>query len=305
MTRHVLSPWGPPEGGRRSIDRRPPRTQHSTTPSAPRLQSVPRRSRQPVAPLALLLGCLATGCCLFPVEEPAAPPALSRESDSARPIDFEVLRARLERGRDTIASLPGYTATLHVHERVNGRLREPKSFQLELHHDPFTVTLETLTPPSDAGRVVRFRDGWNDNQLHVTTPGVIGSLTGPLSIDPHGTLAKSGNRYPITDTGILRLTEKVIEQLEDIARTPGVEGLEQVTTWDGEPLRLYELEVPPSSTDGPEPIPARRIRLGLHVEDDYPLAYATWTHSPTELLLLEQYRFTDLSAETSRDDEGP
>lgn len=250
---------------------------------------------------------LTPGCCLFPVEEPIAPPALSAESDAAIPIDFEALGPRLERGRDYIASLEGYTAVLHVQERVNGRLRDPKSFHLELKHEPFTVTLETLSPPGDAGRVVRYQEGWNDNQLHVTTPGLLGSLTGPLSLDPNGTLAKSGNRYPVTDTGILRLTEKLLDQLDTIAQTPGVQGLEEVTTWNGQHLRVLELEIPPILTTSSSPssratqtsptlIPARRIRLGLHLDLDYPLAYATWHHSPTAPLLLEQYRYERFSA---------
>ena len=80
------------------------------------------------------------------------------------------------------------------------------------------ITLKVLSRPFSAylyfnqpytGREVLYVDGRNNNELTVLDCGFKRHL-GKLNLDPNGTFAMSGQKYPITNIGIRYLTAEII-----------------------------------------------------------------------------------------------
>lgn len=115
-----------------------------------------------------------------------------------------------------------YTAVLVKRERVSGRLNDPQYMFCKVRNEkrnaagtvvtPFSFYLKFLKPGSLKGREVIFVNGANNNKLVAHEGGFKGRFTPCLYLDPNGTLAMMGQRYPATDLGIEKLCNKLIER---------------------------------------------------------------------------------------------
>ncbi len=131
-----------------------------------------------------------------------------------------------------------YTATLVKRERIGGRLGEEVRIQIKVRNpvaavDPaidspattavaekkavesmggMAAYLKFLEPRSMRGREVIWVDGVNDNKLIVHEAGFLNLMR--VELAPHGKLAMLGNKYAITELGLLRLVEKLIEKID-------------------------------------------------------------------------------------------
>lgn len=148
-------------------------------------------------------------------------PAQDAESDLAlHPLDpvLDIARDILS---DLRANVRDYTATMIKRERMGGRLGDESKMELKLRcrvdgQSPSTlaVYLRFLEPASAAGREVIWSEGLRDGKL-IAHEGGFKNWT-RLTLDPTGMLAMVGNKYPITDIGMRRLAEKLIEKgMED------------------------------------------------------------------------------------------
>jgi hypothetical protein len=123
------------------------------------------------------------------------------------------------RGRAWLQSVPDYTAVFHKQERVADVLCEPDTIDLKLRHSPFSVAMSWR----ENGRVVIYCDGFNENRITVRLGGWKRRL-GWFHLDPHSTLAMQEARYPVTDVGLLRLTDQLLERFQPyLDRTDGVQ----------------------------------------------------------------------------------
>lgn len=111
-----------------------------------------------------------------------------------------------------------YTCVLVKRERVRGRLRDAEFIFAKIRHRkelgdavpvPFAVYLKFLGPKAIKGREVLFVEGWNRGRLIARNGGQrLAFIT--MSLDPRGPTAMQGNRYPVTEIGILNLTQRLI-----------------------------------------------------------------------------------------------
>jgi hypothetical protein len=155
-------------------------------------------------------GCLAAGVAI-----PFAPRMASAEVKLAARISdagsahvlMPVFKLAMA-GLDALAKVKDYEALFVRKELVDGALVSSQ-ITIKLRQEPFSVYLKFLEP--NAGREVIFVEGKNDGMLLVHETG-IASLAGTLSLDPKGSLAMSGNRYPITMIGLKTMTETVVEK---------------------------------------------------------------------------------------------
>ncbi len=115
----------------------------------------------------------------------------------------------LEKGLASFRSVSDYTATLHKQERIGGTLGEVQHVIVKMRHQPFSVYMKWKT--FDKGRELIYVEGQNDGNLLVQPGGWKGRLTGTLSLDPHGRMAMSESRHPITEIGLARLAEKLLK----------------------------------------------------------------------------------------------
>ncbi len=145
---------------------------------------------------------------------PAAPNGEITRTSSAVPGEARVVTLgdiadQVRRGQDWLKSVPDYTAVFHKHERVGETLRAAETIDLKFRQSPFSVAMTW----QGLGRIAYFQEQVNDNRLAIRLGGWKRRL-GWIHLDPHSTLAMQEARYPITDVGMLRLTEQLLERIE-------------------------------------------------------------------------------------------
>jgi len=251
-------------------------------------------------------GMLLSYAALEVVKDPSAEPARgmparvrqpkpeSQQNVESTEESTESLTVRqcislLEKGRSWLQTMPDYTATFHRQELVQGELREATTTELKLRHDPFSVTMR-----SPDGQTAVYCDGANDNRLAVKLGGWKKRL-GWMNLDPHSSIAMQESRYPITDLGLLRLTEQLIERYRPYAdATEGVECAWLPDEMIGErPCRVFTVSSA-SPEDNPE---YRSSTVWLDQEWSIPLAVTNtgWeTNATNREGLLEHYVYEDV-----------
>jgi uncharacterized protein DUF1571 len=118
---------------------------------------------------------------------------------------------------EKVRAIDDYSCTLIKRERVQGRLIGPQYLAVKVRHRPFSVYLRYLDPPALRNEEVIYVEGRNDGKLQAHVPGT-GRILGTVSLRPTCRLAMRGNRYPITEVGMLRLIERLIKVGEDDMR---------------------------------------------------------------------------------------
>lgn len=113
-----------------------------------------------------------------------------------------------------IERISDYTATVVKRERINGKVNDYEYLSIKVRHKPFSVYLNFLAPTSLKGQEVLFIEGANDGKMWAHGTGIKRTMFGTVSLDPRGNLAMQGQRYPITEIGILNLTRRLAEVAE-------------------------------------------------------------------------------------------
>ncbi len=137
----------------------------------------------------------------------------SRDLAGLHPLDpvlklAEQIKQRIE------SDVVDYTATITKRERIRGKLNDEETMEAKIRQSrpnaspavPFAVYLKFIEPSASAGREVIWVDGQNDGDL------LSYQFRIPVKIAPTGTIAMMGNKYSITEIGMLRMVEKLIEK---------------------------------------------------------------------------------------------
>jgi hypothetical protein len=179
--------------------------------------------------LTVATGVAITACYVIRERAPATPVSLGDHSldsvptettdeiDNAAdpaaaqplPVTVRSCADALLHGRDWLKSIPSYTAVFRKQERIHGELHSEDLTYLKLRHAPYSVALNW----SDNGRIVYYTEGRNRNRLTVRMGGWRQRL-GWIHLDPHSSLAMGESRYPVTDTGLVRLAEQLLERFK-------------------------------------------------------------------------------------------
>jgi len=118
-----------------------------------------------------------------------------------------------QRELPNIRKIQDYQCTFVKRERDlhSNKLGTHEYIFLKVRHQPLSVYMYFLGPPKMRGREVIYIKGANNGKLWAHPTGVQKRLVGTISLAPTGTIAMKGNRYPITEVGMLNLTERLIE----------------------------------------------------------------------------------------------
>ena len=114
-------------------------------------------------------------------------------------------------GLPGIEKIQDYTATLIKCERIGSSLGEEQYIAIKVRHKPFSVYLNFLKPTSVKGQECLYIDGTNAGKMWAHGTGMQEKLFGTVSLPPDGNMAMRGQRYPLTQIGILNLTRRLIE----------------------------------------------------------------------------------------------
>ena len=118
-----------------------------------------------------------------------------------------------------VNEIDDYSCVFIKRERINGQLNDREFVFAKVRHGvdsaksipaPFGVYLKFLAPGKMKGREILYVDGQNDGKIVFRKGGPrLAFLTG--TIDPFSLAAMMGNRYPITEFGLKRLVERMID----------------------------------------------------------------------------------------------
>ena len=205
-----------------------------------------------------------------------------RSADTIRPSSIkEVLRLASEALETMSTTCDDYTARFVKQELDSkGSLSEFSEIQLKIQtrlrnetdDAPKRVYLRFTKPLNVDGREVIWAEDMHEGKMVVHEAGLLGLMT--LRLDPNGLLAMQGQRYPISEIGITRLVEKLIERGEVDRDNPEVD----VTIESGHVFDDVDADL----------IRIRRSRPGQS-EDDFSLAEIVF--DPTRMLILSYRSF--------------
>lgn len=152
-------------------------------------------------------------------------------SESVRELSMkEVLQMARAARRHLAHSLNDYTARFVKQEvGTNGVLGPETEMRIKVQtrlrgnseNAPMRVYLRFTAPESVNGREVLWGEDLYDGKMAVREAGLLLSLK-TFWLDPKGIIAMQGQRYPISEIGLVRLVEQLIERGEKDQDNPDV-----------------------------------------------------------------------------------
>jgi len=115
-----------------------------------------------------------------------------------------------EQERPKVAAIRDYTALMQKQENVKGTLLGAQVLEVKVRHQPFSVYTKFRFPAELNGQQAIYVQGKNDNKLIGHGVGLQRKF-GTQFLDPEGFLAMRGQKYPITQMGVLNLIDKLLE----------------------------------------------------------------------------------------------
>ncbi len=228
----------------------------------------------------------------------------------AHPLDpaLETATEGLKRVR---AEVFDYTGMLVKRERVNGKLMDPEFIKFKIRNErvvkgkkvPFSIYMRFLKPKDFRGREVIWVKGQNGGKLvaHESPSKLIGKITARL--DPDGSMAMKGNRYPIYEAGIENLIVKLIEKAtRDRAAGDCIVNYSDTASINKRPCKMIEL----IHNEKRQPYEFHRAKVYIDKELDLPVRYVCWDWPSTKggkPRLMEEYTYVNLKVNVGLTDK--
>lgn len=133
---------------------------------------------------------------------------LKPQAENEHPLAPAVRWAK--EGLKKLETIGDYSCVLAKRERIDGDLGDHEFLFVKVRHEPFSVYTYFLKPSKVKGQEAIFVSGSNDDKILAHGVG-IQAIIGTVSLKPDSKLAMTGNRYPMTEIGIKRLTARLIE----------------------------------------------------------------------------------------------
>ena len=237
-----------------------------------------------------------------PVPESSITSSISQEMIDQAEHPLDPLLEMAKRGASIVEkNVFDYTANITKQVRWKGKLQPESQVACKIRHQrdakenqpfvPFSVYTLFVYPKK--GQEAIWVDGWNDgNLLAHGPPGLLNLMS--VSLDPNGSMAMNGNRYPVTDIGMLNLIKKMIEKGTQDRKYPDctVKMTRNVMLGDAR-CTCFEIVHEEESKD------FEFHRAEIYIDDDrnLPIAFNSylWPDEPGgKPKLLERYYYTNI-----------
>lgn len=246
--------------------------------------------------------------------EPAIPVATAppRNTDASTAADSgatvevpmaDMLQLAEDALAETVANLDDYTARVIKQEQDRSGVLQPASEMMiksitrhagDQHDGPLKVYLRFESPSSVRGREVIWVENENDGKMLVREAGMVGAMM-TVPLPPDGFLAMQGQRYPISEIGLTKLLEKLIERGNEDRTDPEVHVFQtEGYVFDGRPLTHLRIE---RSTPSGRANDFAVAELVLDRPQNLVVSYRSfdWPKSEgSERPLIESYEYHDL-----------
>ncbi|MCL2743249.1 MAG: DUF1571 domain-containing protein [Planctomycetaceae bacterium] len=197
-----------------------------------------------------------------------------------------------ERERPKIAKIADYTAIITKQENVNGEVQGAQVMEVKVRHEPFSVYLKFRYPKELNGQEAIYVKGANDDKLIGHGVGLQKTF-GTQKIPPNGFIAMRGNKYPITEMGILNLVDRLL----DVGYKDAKYGECEVKYYEN----LKVDERPCTLIQVTHPVPRKNFifhiaRIFVDDELQIPIRYDSfsWPEDGKEPVLIEAYIYRNI-----------
>ena len=134
------------------------------------------------------------------------------QTDDSHPLD-PVLKIAYQSIKTMEEEIVDYTAVLSRRERIGEQELPPSAMEVKIRNprteQAFSIYVRFTEPENTRGREVIWVEGKNENKIVAHETGLLGLLR--VVQAPDSFVAMVGNRYPITETGLLRLMQKLTQ----------------------------------------------------------------------------------------------
>lgn len=216
------------------------------------------------------------------------------QTDETHPLD-PILKIAYQSIKQMEENLVDYTAVLSRRERIGEQEMTPSSMEVKIRNprkdQAFSIYVKFIKPENTKGREVIWVDGQNDNKIVAHEAGLLGLLK--VVQPPDSFIAMVGNRYPVTETGLLQLMRKLTQYgLRDRKYGDcGVEIIENITVAEVNCTRLRILH-----PEKQEPFTFHIAEIDIDMERMIPIRLATWDwpRAEQEPPLVEEYIYHNI-----------
>jgi len=195
---------------------------------------------------------------------------------------------------ERINKVEDYSATLVKRERIDGELGEHEYLFVKVRHEPFSIYIYFLGPTKVKGQEAIFVAGKNNGKLAAHPNGLRHKIVGTVNLLPDSKMAMMGNRYPMTELGLRRLTERLIEVgTHDVKFGECEVKVKSGAKVDKRECTLIEVEHPVPR----EEFLFHRARIYVDSVHDVPVRYEAyeWPSAPGgKPVLTEEYTYLNL-----------
>lgn len=156
---------------------------------------------------------------------------------SAESSPLELLDAYLNEAVMVIDERAVYTATLEKQVDVQGTLQDVEAIQIKIRHEPFSAYLKWERDHQQ----VLYVEGENDNRLIARPTNGLSLLRSIWKLDPKSPQAMRGDRYPVTEIGIGKLTERLHKFYSDRDGETGMTCAMREEELSGRPVVIFDV----------------------------------------------------------------
>ncbi len=197
---------------------------------------------------------------------------------------------------DIKKNIHDYTAVFSKRERSGGELGPVQMMFLKVRQKPFSVYMHFLAPEDRKGDEAIYVEGRNGGNLLGHTTGVTNAVFGTVSLPPDSLIATRGQRHPITEVGLLHLTQLLLEAADreakrDVSRIRTLPGAKL----NGRPCLCIEAIIPFPTPAHPQN--SQMARIFIDQKLNLPIRYEQYDWSGVagdRPELVEQYTYLDL-----------
>jgi hypothetical protein len=199
------------------------------------------------------------------------------------------------------ANVRDYTAIMTKRCRVGGELSPYQQALVKIRNRrvevgqvtvPMSVYMKFRRPESIRGREVIWVEGRNGGKMIAHEAGLKSLIR--VSLDPHGAIAMRGQKYPITEIGLEKLVQKLIEKGErDRQYDECLVKCYERATVDKRTCRMFQIDHPHERPH----FEFHRAQVFFDDELKMPVRYASWSwpaEHGNDPVLEEEYMYTNV-----------
>lgn len=213
-----------------------------------------------------------------------------------QPDSLDVFMTLLRESEDAIRSVHSYKAILEKQVRIDGVLQDPEEIELKVRHKPYAVYMQW----KGDGQEALYVEGEHDNHVLARAKTGLAALKGVWKLEPDSSKAMEGNRYPITEIGVQKLTQRVRDFFAEEKRACVVSCTHQFEDLDDNPTIIVQMSFP---TQEESQYSTCKYLFDAESKLLYGVELCEWDYKGDPAGIAEKYIYREINCSDCPDDE--